>query len=125
MILEISGQITQASQETSWTSAWPTHNYNMSQLSEINTHQVYRPYNDHTPPQTHTNQLYPNQACLDLNQSVIELFRCQTKLTQNMQYLCQQTSDTLNCIARSYSHQENLHFINDISIFKANLLMNG
>ena len=64
--------------ETSWTSTWPTYNYNMSQQPEINTHQVYITYEDHTPPQSHTNLPYPNQSSLDLNQSVVKLFRCQT-----------------------------------------------
>ena len=105
--------------ETSLTSTWPTYNYNMPQQPEINIHQVYRPYEDHTPPQTHTNQLCPYQNSLDLNQSVVELFRHQTELTHSTQCLHQQTTDALSSIATSSSHQENLHFINDMSIFKA------
>ena len=85
----------------------------MSHQPEINTHQVYRRYEDHTPPQIHTNQPYPNQS------SVVKLFRCQTELTQSTQCLHQKITDTLNSITRSSSHQENLHFINDIPISKA------
>ena len=57
--------------ETSWTSAWLTYNYNMSQQPEINTHQVCRPYDDCIPPQTCRNQDYPSQTSLDLNQSIV------------------------------------------------------
>ena len=58
---------------------------------------------------THTNVQYPNHISLDLNQSVVELFRHQTELTHSTQCLHQQTMDTLNWIARFSSHQENLH----------------
>ena len=104
--------------ETSWTSTWPKYDYNMSQQPEINVHQVYRPHEDHTPLQTHTNQPYPNQRSLDLNLSV-ELFRHQTELTYSTQCLHQQTTDALISIARSSSHQEKLNFINYFPIFKA------
>ena len=87
--------------ETSWTSALPRYNHNMSHESKINAHQVDRPYEDHISPQTHRNQQYPNQTSLDLNQSVGKLFRCQTELTHSTQYVHQQTSDALKSIARS------------------------
>ena len=106
-------------QETSWTSTWLTYNHNMSQQPEINMYQVYRPYENHLHPQTHTNQHYRNQTPLDLNQSVVKLFRCQTELTHSTQCLHQQITETLNNITRSSLHQENLYFINDIPIFKA------
>ena len=92
----------------------PTNNYNMSQQPKVNTHHVYRPYEDHIPLQTHTNQTCPNQTSLDLNESVIKHLRC-----HSMQCLHQQVTDAINRITRSSSHQENLHFINDIPIFKA------
>ena len=92
----------------------------MSQQPEVKTHQVYRPYKDYIPlQQTHMNQLYPNQTTLDLNQLVVKCFRHQTELTHSTQCLHQQTTDALNNKTRSSSHQENLHFINDIPIFKA------
>ena len=91
----------------------------MSQQSETNTHQVYRPYEDRVPPQSHANQQYPSQTSLDLNQSVVKLFGHQTELTHSTQCLHQQTTDTLNSIIQSSSNQEKLHFINDIPIFKA------
>ena len=91
----------------------------MSQQPEINTHQIYRPYEDHIPTQTHINQQHSNQTSFDFNQSAVKNFRCQTELTQGTQHLHHQTTDALNNITRSSSHQENLHFINDIPILKA------
>ena len=41
------------------------------------------------------------------------------ELTYSIQLLHQQTTDAQNDIAKSSSLQENLHFINDIPIFKA------
>ena len=60
--------------------SWPTYNYNMAQQPEINMHHVYRPYEDHTPTQTHTNQPWPNQNSLEFNQSVVKLFRGQKRM---------------------------------------------
>ena len=108
-----------ASCETNWTSVWPTFNLAMSQQPEIDTHQTHRPYKVHTPPQTCTNQQYSNQTPFDFNQSVVELFRHQTELTYSTQCLHQLTTDALNNITKSSSLQENVHFINDIPIFKS------
>ena len=65
------------------------------------------------------NQQHPNQTPFNLNQSVMKRFRHQNELTHSTQCLHQQTTDALNNIAKSCSLQENLHFINDIPIFKA------
>ena len=107
------------SYETSWTSAWPTSNHTMPLQPEINTHQIHRPYKSYTPPQTYKNQQHLNQTLFNFNQSVFKCFRCQTELTHSTQCLHQQTTDALNNIAISYPLQENLHFINNIPIFKA------
>ena len=64
------------------------------------------------------NQQPPNQT-FNFYQSVIRLFRHQTELTHSTQCLHQQTTYVLNNIAISSSLHENLHFINDIPIFKA------
>ena len=50
---------------------------------------------------------------------MVELFRCQTKLTHSTQQLHQQTRDALENMAKYSLFQENEHFINDIPIFKA------
>ena len=97
----------------------PTITYHNSQNS---THQIYRSYKDHTPIQTHINQQTPiKPPSTSINQLLNSTW--QTKLTHSTQ----QTTDVLNNIASSSSHQENLHFINDIPLFKVkicNLLMN-
>ena len=91
----------------------------MSQQPDIDTHQNHTPYKVHTPPQTYTSQQHTSQTTTNINESVIKLFRCQTELTHSTQLLYQQTTDVLNNITKSSSLQENLHFINDIPIFKA------
>ena len=91
----------------------------MSQQPEIDTHQTQRPYKAHTPQQTYTNQQHPSQTPFDFNQSVVELFRHQIELIHNTLQVHQQTTDALHNIAKSSSLQENLHFLNDIHIFKA------
>ena len=78
-----------------------------------------RPYETPTSPQAYVNQQPPNQTSFDFGQSVVELFRYQTKLTHSTWQLHQQTTDTLNNITKSSSFQEYQHFINDIPIFKA------
>ena len=67
----------------------------MLQQPESDTHQIHRPYEAHTPPQSYTNQQDPNQTTIDFSQSVIKLFRCQTKLTHSSECLHQQTTDAL------------------------------
>ena len=62
------------SYETNWTSALLTSNHTMSQQPEINTHQIHRHYEEHTPPQTYINQQHPNQTPFNLNQSVVKPF---------------------------------------------------
>ena len=91
----------------------------MLQQPEINAHHVYRPFEDDTPPQTNTNQPFSNHNALDLNQSVVKLFRHQAELTHSIQCLHQQTTGALSSITRSSLHQGTLHFINIIPIFKA------
>ena len=108
MILETLGQITQL----------PIQNYNMSQQSETKTHPGYQLYEDHISPQNHTYQQHSNHKSLDLNHSVIKLFRQQTELKHSTQCLHQQITDAWNNISQSSSNQENLHVINDIPIFK-------
>ena len=101
------------------TSAWPTSSPVKSQQPDTDTHQTHRTYKAHTPPQSYTKQQHANQTLSNFSESVIELFRHQTELTQSTQCLHQQTTDALNNIAKSSSLQENLHFINHIPIFKA------
>ena len=72
----------------------------------------YRHTQSHSPEQ----QIY--QTPINANQSVVNLLRHQTD-TNNMQCLHQQTMDALHNIAKSSILQENVHFINDIPIFKA------
>ena len=91
----------------SCTSVWLTFYHNMSQQPGTNTHQSYRPYKDHIPTQTHKNQQHHNQTPLNFNQSVVKLFGHQMELTHSTQCLHQQTTNELNSITRSSSHQEN------------------
>ena len=95
--------------ETSWTSAWPTPNHNVSQQPKIDTHQIYRLFKDHIPTQTHIGQQHHNQTPFYFNQSVVKLFRCQIELIHSTQCLHHQTTDALNYITRSSSHQEKIY----------------
>ena len=100
----------------------------MSQQPDIDTHQTHRTYKAHTPPQNYTNQQHPSQTTTNFNESVIELFRHQTELSQSTQCLHQQTTDALTNITKSSSLKKNVHFINDIPCLKPktpNPLMNG
>ena len=110
---------TNSSYETNWTSPWPITNIVMSQQLENDTNQTQRPYETHTSPHAYVNQQPPNQTFFDFKKSVIELFRCPTELAHSTQCLHQQTTEVLNNIAKSSLLQENLYFINDISIFKS------
>ena len=96
---------------------WYSDNYNRQNRSHGNTHPTYRheelqthPYTDFSDPQIH-------QISTNLNQSVVKLLRHQTDLAHNTQ--CLQTTDALHNIAKSSALQENVHFTNDIPIFKA------
>ena len=91
----------------------------MPQQSNNDMYHSQRPYETPTSSHAYVNQQCPNQTSFDLNQSVVELFRRQTKLTHSTQWLHQQTTDALNNIAKSSSFQENQHFISGIFIFKA------
>ena len=70
-------------------------------------------------PNAYVGQQPPNLNPFDFNQSVVEFFQFQTELMHSTQCLHQQIMDALEDIARSSTFQENQHFINDISIFKA------
>ena len=59
------------------------------------------------------------QTSTDINQSVVDLLRQETVLAHTTQCLHQQTMDVLHNIAKSSALQENVHFINDIPMFKA------
>ena len=50
---------------------------------------------------------------------MVALLRHQTELDHSTQHLQEQTTDALHNIVKSSALQENLHFIHDISIFKA------
>ena len=50
---------------------------------------------------------------------MVDLLKHQTDLAHNTQHLHQQTTDALHNIAKSSALQENVHFINDIPMFKA------
>ena len=80
---------------------------------------TYKDSMKHTSPHAYLNQQSPNETSFNFNQSTVELFWRQTKLTHCTQWLYQQTTDTLNNIAKSSLFQENQHFISDIPIFKA------
>ena len=71
----------------------------------------------HTPTNL-CNPTTPQSATFDFNQSVIKLSRNKTELTHSTQCLQQQSADALINITKSSYLQENLHFINDIPIFK-------
>ena len=71
-------------------------NHIMSQQPQINTHQIQRPYKEHTPTQTYIKQQHPKQTPFNLNQSVIKLCRCQNELTHSIQHLHPKTTDALN-----------------------------
>ena len=103
--------ISNSSFETNWT-------FGMPQQSNNDVYHSQRPYETPTFPHVFVNQQPSNQTPFDFNQSVVELFRCQTKLTLNTQWVHQQTIDALNNIAKS-SFQANKYFLNDIPNFKA------
>ena len=72
-----------------------------------------------TPAQSNGPKQQIYQAPTNLNQSVVDLLRHQTDLGQNTQFLHQQTKDAIHNIAKSSALKENIHFINDIPMFKA------
>ena len=71
-----------SSYETNWTSSWPTNNYGIPQQSKNDAYHSQRLYVTPTSPHAYVNQQPPNPTPFDFNQSVVELFRCQTELTQ-------------------------------------------
>ena len=83
-----------------------------------------RPYEAPTSPHAYVNQQPPNPTPFDFNQSIVELFRHQTKLTHNTQQLHQPTTDALENIAKSSS----FHFFTiypSLKLKTPNLLMAG
>ena len=118
---------TNPSYQSNWTSTWPTSNPTMSHTPHIDTHPTYRHQEACTNPQTNVIRQYLYQTPSDFNQLVVEFFRHQMELAHSTQCLHQQTTGALHNIAKSSSLQENLHFINEIPMFKAidlNHLMN-
>ena len=80
---------------------------------------MQRPYGRPASPHANVGQQPPYPTPFDFNQSVVKLFRWQTKLTHSTQQLQQLTTDALENKAKSSSFWENQHFINDGPIFKA------
>ena len=76
-----------SSYETNWTSSWQTNNFGRYHNNEA--YHSQRPYE--TPVSPHACRLAvcrlqpPNPTPFDFNQSVVELFRCQTELTHSTQ----------------------------------------
>ena len=91
----------------------------MPQQSNNDAYHLHRLYEKPTSPHAYVNQQHSNQTSFDFNQFVVELFRCQTKLSHSTQQLHQQMTEALENIAISSSFQENQHYINDMPIFKA------
>ena len=92
---------------------------NMVHAPNGTTHPAYRYHELQTPRQSNSPKQQIYQANTNLNQLVVDLLRHQTDLTQNTPCLHQQTTGALQNIAKSSALQENIHFINDISMFKA------
>ena len=80
---------------------------------------MQRPYETPVSLQAYVGQQPLHLTPIDFNQSVVELFLCQTELAHSTQHLHQQMMDALDNIARSSTFKENQHFINDIPNFKA------
>ena len=99
--------------------SWQTNNFGIPQHPNNEAYHLQRLYETPVSPHAYVGQQPSNLTPLDFNQSVVELFRCQTKLTHSIQCLHQQTTNTLENIAKSSSFQENQHFINEIPIFRA------
>ena len=89
--------------ETNLTSSWPTTYFGMPQQSNNYVYHSQRPYVTPASPHAYVNQQPPNQTTFQFNQLVVELFRCQTKLTCSTQWLHQQITDALENIAKSSS----------------------
>ena len=104
--------------ETNCTSSSQTNNFSIPQQSLVRC-VIHRDLMKHLHTcHAYVNQQPPNSNSFHINQFVVELFRCQTKVTYSNQWLHQQTTDPLENIAKSSSFQENQYFINDLPIFK-------
>ena len=57
----------------------------MPQQSNNDAYYSQRPYDTPTSPHAYVNHQSPNQIPFNLNQLVVEWFRCQTKLTLSAQ----------------------------------------
>ena len=101
------------------TPTWHTVHPNMEHTLNGTMHPAYRYQELQTPTLSNSPEQQTCKANTNLNQSVVDLLRHQTDLTQNTQCLHQQTTDALYNIAKSSALQKNVHFINDIPMFKA------
>ena len=72
----------------------------MPQQSHNDAYHSKRPYETPTSPHDYVNQQPPKQTPLNFNQLVVELFRCQTKLTHSTQWLHHQMTDALENVAK-------------------------
>ena len=108
-----------SSYKTNWTLSWQTNKFGILQHSNNEAYHSQRPYETPVSPHTYVNQQPPNLTQFDFNQSVVALLTHQTELAHSTQWIHQQTTDTLEHIAKSSLFQENQHFINHILIFKA------
>ena len=74
-----------SSYETKWALSSPTTNFTMPQQSNKDMYHPQRPYETPTSPHAYVNQQSPNQTPFNFNQSIVELFRCQTEVLHSTQ----------------------------------------
>ena len=85
--------VSNSSYESNETLAWLTNDFGMPQQFNNDVYHSQKHYGTPTSPHTDVNQQPPSQNPFDFNQSVVELFRCQTKLIHSSQWPHQKTTD--------------------------------
>ena len=73
------------SYETNWTLSWQANNFGIPHFHNNEAYHSQRPYETPVSPHVYVGKQPPNLTPFDFNQSVAELFRCQTKLTHSTQ----------------------------------------
>ena len=85
--------------KTKWASSWQTSNFCILQDPNNDAYHSQRPYEAPISTHTYVNQQPPSPMTFDFNQSIVELFRHQTKYhivlsssTYKLQMTCTHTS---------------------------------
>ena len=83
----MSNQVSNSSDDVSFTASWQTDNFGGAQHLNGEAYGLHIPQETCTSPHTYVSQQGQNPVLFNFNQSVVELFECQTELTHNTQCL--------------------------------------